>query len=240
LIAVNWDRLHNHARRQNLVIVSRGPDAPKMIREPDANWDWIELRWHPKTELLPADKSIFEPDRAVRKFTGVAKHFQPDIKHYERIALLDDDIEVADHSWSQIFNLFKKTGAGIGHPAITLDSCLFEMTQPCLLQHPHVEWRETNWCELCSTLFTRESLQKCMWALEENVAGWGNEDVFREQEKFLAILDATPVRSRRPPGTSVATTGLNFNPHEAVAEFRRKHGLAPVVPKTFAVHKPYL
>ena len=120
---IEFDHLTGKPRRKNLIIVCRGPGAPTMTREPDATWDWIEICWHPQSERLACDKIIFDPNRQLRKYCSLYKHVPAEeLRLYESIAILDDDIQVADHPWSEVLACFASTGASVGHPALTRDS----------------------------------------------------------------------------------------------------------------------
>ena len=220
-------------RRKNLVFVNRGPGSPPMQRPENASWDWIEVVWHKNSPRMPADKIIFDGDRDIRKFATAYK-IREDLAHYENVAILDDDILVADHAWDDIFKLFAETKAGVGHPALTRGS---HTPWPICLQQPNVRWREVNFLDLQAPLFTQAALQKYLPAFAATRFGAGLEDVWREGEPFLAILDGTPVRHMRPVNSADAQTGLSYNVDAEVARFRKACGVQHVPPRTLVIHR---
>ena len=232
-MVVEHDAFRDQSRRKNLIVVNRGPGSPPMQRPSNASWDWIEVVWHKNSPRMHADKIIFDGDRDLRKFTTAYK-IQEDLAHYGNIALLDDDILLVDHAWDDIFELFAQTKAGVGHPALTSDS---ETRWPILFQQHGIRWRETNFVEVQAPIFTQVSLQKYLPAFAEARFGCGLEDVWRDNEPFLAILDGTPVRHARPTGSADAQTGLSYKPDEEIARFRAEFGVHHVAPRTLVSHR---
>lgn len=193
--------------RRNLVIVSRGPHSIPMSREPDANWDWFEIWWHPDDLKAWArlnthdgpDGIVAEPDRAFRKFRAAFRHFTTAASSYNAVAILDDDIVPAPGvTWSKIFDLFDETGAMLGAPALTHDSFISHGIARRVYE---AKYRQVNYLDCQAPIFSRAAIDQHWGALDRFGLGWALCEYWGQRCQPVVMLDATPVVHPREVGS---------------------------------------
>lgn len=222
-------------RRPNLLFVALGPGpgTVDVVRERDGSWDLVEVLWHPGmieadrrgNRRSSADLVIYDPDRTKRKFACFADFWRAEElgkRPYANVAILDDDLEPVDCTWSRIFELFEHTGLDVAQPALTPDST---KAWPVTTQVDGAAWRLTDFVEVMAPIFRGAQLWELLPFFLEERNGWGLEALWSAKYPHLGILDATPVRHVRPVGTAHSLGGLAIDPERRAAAFRKKHGL---------------
>lgn len=198
-------------KARNLVVICKGPDALTLPRQP--SWDLLEIYYNAKhvedVRLAPsnADHIIFETDRSVRKYAIVKRLFDawPDWMKYDLFFLLDDDIEPEGCTIEDILELFAKTNARIGQPALTEPSFWGHWITR---QNDSYEWRATNFVEIMCPILTRDAMKEYMPLFDETFSSHGLDVLWSSREVLYGtppvVLDKCPINHMRPIGVGDA------------------------------------
>lgn len=117
---------------------------------------------------------------------------------YDWICLPDDDLWTQAPTWSRFFDLLDVLKPQIAQPALTHNSFY---SHDITLQRKRCAARWTNFVEVMSPAFRRDTLRQALEAISSHKTGWGLDYVWQRQaqgsERALAIVDATPVLHTR-------------------------------------------
>jgi hypothetical protein len=231
-----------HTPRRRLRVVTRGPGAVITTRQD--SWDLCDVFYHPdEVEAVldgritsDADFVILDRDRSLRKLGLIKKLFAAaDFwRGYESVMLADDDVEHVGCTVEETFDLFDKTGVQVAQPALTGDS---HFSHAITLQNVECAWRETNFVEMMTPIFTRTALLEYLPVFDATVSGWGVDFYWSMKEidsgRHLAILDKTPIRHSRALGAGGYYEGLKLEPGQEMREFLERQGLWARMDKGF-------
>jgi hypothetical protein len=223
----------NQEPKKNLLVICRGKGALELPRESQSTWEGLVVAWHPEgLEQTSGWRCLTDFDRSRRKlssFAHLVHEGEIDLSHYDRIALVDDDIVPAPGvTWSDIFQLFDRTGFAIAQPALHPRSYV---CWPITRQQPSpVLYRETTFVESMTPVFLRSVLEQYLDIFR--ASGWSPaiDNLWSASERPIGILDATPVIHARPVAGGAAYDGT-ANLSVLETRFRVKHGLS-VRPRT--------
>jgi hypothetical protein len=175
-----------------------------------------------------AEYVVLDRDRSLRKLGLIKKLFDASDfwRGYESIMLADDDMDPIGCTVEEMFELFDRTGARIAQPALTSDS---HVSHAITLQDTSCAWREVNFVEMGTPIFTIAALLEFLPFFAETVSGWGVDLYWSMKEidagRRLAILDSTPVRHCRAIGGGGYYEGLGVAPSQEAREFLERQGL---------------
>lgn len=120
------------------------------------------------------------------------------LNHYEYFFVPDDDISMNPENITRLFRLMEEYQLQIAQPALTDSYYTYEHT---ILQEESF-LRYTNFVEMMTPCFSRESIQKVLFTFNENVSGWGIEFHWSQLIGFtgkeMAIIDDLHCIHTRP------------------------------------------
>lgn len=114
-----------------------------------------------------------------------------DLSNYERFFILDDDIIITTTDINKMFLISDEFNLKICAPSFDNDSKIsWEITK----QQKNFYLRYTNWVEVNTPLFNKESLYKLMDVYDEELIGWGIDYLYiwvngLNENKSFAIID---------------------------------------------------
>ncbi|MEX0283728.1 MAG: hypothetical protein AB3N23_03875 [Paracoccaceae bacterium] len=182
---------------------------------------WLIGHTSPKFDLLISayDKPVFRSQtshvdmeyRPGSKVAGYAALFRdrPELlQHYDRIALIDDDIATDVDTLNRMFQLAEQYDLKIAQPALTRNS---HFTFAALLAQPSLTLRYVNYIEMMCPVFRSDALETSLPLFEMGFESgidliWCN--LLDAPERSFAVLDACPVHHTRSVGRAKALNGF--------------------------------
>ena len=152
------------------------------------------------------------------------------IEEYDFVWFPDDDLAADCPTIARMFDLCAALQLDLAQPALTPDSYL---SHPITLVNRSFLVRYTNFVEIMAPAFSRDFLQRCAPAFNENLSGYGLDYLWptwiTTPEK-VAILDACTIRHTRPVGGPIyqAIAAHGKSAHEELTALLKKYGLANV------------
>jgi hypothetical protein len=200
------------ARRRNAVIVRAGPKSlhPHWLAGDPPEFDLYVLAYAP-TLPSPPTTYVEELQLPGTKVAGWHNFFtsRPDIfERYERIALIDNDIECSARDINLAFRRGRENDLWLWQPSLTPDSYFsYAMT----LKNPLFKIRYVNYIEMMCPFFSSAYLKEC-----SALFGLGYEtgiDLFwcrlRKNSSYrFAVLDEVSVRHTEPVGAQAHLQGF--------------------------------
>jgi hypothetical protein len=196
--------------RDRLIIRQVGPGTRPLAHYEADTWSLIEL--YVRADMLSAlahesqaDATVLDAEPTRRKLATVKWLYLNTrlLDGCETVAILDDDVEARGAvTWDRIFDLFEKTGASVGQPALAPGSYV---THDVTRQVPGLKWRVTDFAEVMCPIFARAALERTVHLFDVTESGWSVDDAYMAVEREAVILDATPVAHTRPLGTTYST-----------------------------------
>lgn len=171
--------------RRNLLIVRAGDKSLHpgwLAAEGDArSWDLHISYFGPHAEPFGALPSGVTLSREIGgKYSGLddclAAHPQY-LENYDYIGFPDDDLQIAEGSWSGAFATMAQTGAAIGQPA--LDHRSF-YGHPVTLQAKKFHYREVDFVEVMMPIFRTDFLKRVIPEFEVTKSSWGLDFVYSD------------------------------------------------------------
>ena len=117
------------------------------------------------------DKVDYIEKRKGSKFQNFSHIYKSkDLSQYERFFILDDDIIISTEDINKMFMISEKLKLKICAPSFDLQS---KISWRVTIQQPEYYFKYTNWVEVNTPLFTKESLKKLMDVYDDKLIGWG-------------------------------------------------------------------
>lgn len=210
--------MSGEAARRNLVITRAGRGS--------LHKSWLQSLADRNFDLLVAayDEEALEPDA-----DGVAHLFIPGFKvagwrrlfearpdipdRYDRVALLDDDLETTARDISACFDIGAERALALWQPSLTWDSFA---TFGATLSNPCFHIRHTNYVEMMCPFFRSEELRRIV-----PLFGLGFESGIDlvwssliPDPTRIAILDCIQIRHTRPVGGAKHLNGFHGRTYE--------------------------
>jgi hypothetical protein len=157
----------------------------------------------PDVATLPA------PGRKIAGFDRIFTDYPELLDDYERIALLDDDLETDAAAINRVFDIGESHGLRIWQPALTPDSYF---SYAVFLQNTAFTLRYTNFIEMMCPFFAAETLREVrpLFALGLEVSIdllWCR--CFDAPWFKCAVIDAVAVKHSRPVGSTAEQQGFS-------------------------------
>lgn len=151
------------------------------------------------------------------KVQGLRSTFEgnPDLlERYDRIALVDDDIDTDAATLSACFDIGEDLSLSIWQPALSWESYF---TFAATLRNPQFKCRDVNVIEMMCPFFTRDALIAAL-----PLFNLGYEvgidliwcSLLADKDRRFAIIDETPVRHTRAIGTQKVRNGFPHGDYE--------------------------
>ena len=105
-----------------------------------------------------------------QNFAYLYKTYAEKLVGYERLFILDDDIQMNAHDINKMFEISYKYNLSICQPSFTKESIL---SHGITRHKPKLLLQYTNFVEVNTPLFTRAALDKLMLYYNDNLIGWG-------------------------------------------------------------------
>ena len=197
--------------RTNLVVVRAGTESLHLAwRLPaERSWDLATLVYD--DELMrqvasgrTSSGEFLIDNRAYGfKFHGIRAFLEHTerIDRYNAIFMPDDDLLIEPQLIDSLFDIFRRSGASFGQPALTWDSYVSHFVT---LHNLAFIYRETNFAEVMCPLMTRDFVFSVLPTFTENNSGWGLDVLWAHKCEAAGartiIVDAIPVKHTRPVG----------------------------------------
>jgi hypothetical protein len=191
-------------KRRALLIVRAGDQSlhPKWLKGDNCenrNWDLHISYFGDKTPITDLDVSVTREKGP--KFIGLATclaKIEERLSQYEYIGFPDDDLSSDCQNWNRFFDILFEHQPALAQPALDLAS-FFSYHE--FLQRKKFILRWTNFVELISPVFRRDSLSLVMPTFTENKSGWGIDWLWPKllgaEGLTICVVDATPVLHTR-------------------------------------------
>ncbi|MEH6552260.1 MAG: DUF707 domain-containing protein [Pseudomonadales bacterium] len=121
----------------------------------------------------------------------------PQIKAYDAILMLDNDIDIDPDDLANFFELHCEHGFSISQPALSHDSnSNFDLT----LRYPMTIYRKTTYVEVMAPCFSQEAINKTIQTFDETISGWGMDLVWPllVPDKSIGVIDLCVMRHTAP------------------------------------------
>jgi hypothetical protein len=157
----------------------------------------------PDVATLPA------PGRKIAGFDRIFTDYPELLDDYERIALLDDDLETDAAAINRVFDIGESHGLCIWQPALTPDSYF---SYAVFLQNTALTLRYTNFIEMMCPFFAAQTLREVrpLFALGLEVSIdllWCR--CFDAPWFKCAVIDTVAVKHSRPVGSTAEQQGFS-------------------------------
>ncbi len=211
--------------KKNLILISRGPNGIKTVREPNANWDWVEFHWAPdKTQEFRdgPDLVINETARNLKHYSVVAKYAKTlQLHKYERIGVVDDDVKPLT-SWSNLFYAFdyfqKNIDTQIVQGAHAPESF---GAHEHLKQYNSSIAREVTFIDDICAFFTTETFERVLATSSRKHLDFAIDRIWSSWKLPMLVLDVAPIQNTQEQGIHYNKTVAE----QHVRQFLWEHGL---------------
>jgi hypothetical protein len=163
------------------------------------------------TPFRTKERGVFECYIPGTKVAGWNILFQVQpylLERYDRIALLDDDIQADATALTRCFSMGERYGLAIWQPSLSWSSYA---TYAATLHNPNFELRYLNGVEMMCPFFQAGALKRILplfgLGLESGIdLVWCS--LFRERRRKFAVIDAACVTHTKPVGGEKAKNGF--------------------------------
>lgn len=223
--------------RADLVVVRAGPRSRHLNwGGSERSYDLLVCAYSSDAPLGDEEARLFIPGRKVEGLSALFRDHPGLLDRYERIAMIDDDIEACPRTLSRCFEIGAEHGLAIWQPALSPESYF---SYAAFLQNVDFRLRYVNFIEMMCPFFETGALRRALVLLDK---GWetGIDTVwcrqFDDPRRRCAVIDATPVVHSRPVGLSKNENGFaadeTYDDH--VRRFLNEAGASFHGPVTYA------
>ncbi len=177
---------------------------------PERRFDLLLSAYHPDVADpgLPGVTLEFRPGRKVDGYAALFRDRPDLLDRYDRIALIDDDIDTDTRTLNRCFEICTDHDLKIGQPALSHDS---HFTYAALLQQPALQMRFVNFVEMMCPVFRADVLGQVLPLFDMGYESgidliWCN--LWTDPQFSFGVIDACPVHHTRPVGTAKAANGF--------------------------------
>lgn len=206
---------------RNLVITRAGPNSlhPRWLQGA-RDFDLLVARYdgEPSPRCDAGISEVYIPGPKVAGWRALFERRSDLIQNYDRIALIDDDIDTDASSLTRCFELGERFGLAVWQPSLSWNSYA---TYAATLHNPVFAVRFVNCIEMMCPFFTVQALTDVVpifaLGLESGIdLVWCS--LSDGDPKRHAILDAVTVRHTRPVGVEKAKNGFSGRAYESDIE----------------------
>ena len=219
--------------RRFLVVVRAGDQSlhRSWLGDPATRtWD-LAVSYYGSDPEIYRDPDVRRFDDAGTKMPGLHALLtrDPFWRAYDYVWLADDDLAADQGSIDALFALASRLDLALAQPSLSWASYYSHGVTLC---SPSFVARFTNFVEIMCPCFSREFLETCLPTFDENLSGWGLDELWprlRRPSQRLAILDAVRVTHTRPVGGPIykVVEAQGRNAKEELLEVRRKYAIPP-------------
>jgi hypothetical protein len=203
----------SQSSRANLIITRAGRNSLHQgwISDPrQQNFDLLVAAYDP-TIMSSNKQGLFYRYIPGPKISGWMKLFREDVTlldRYERIALIDDDIQATSADLSRCFDVGTEFPLLLWQPSLTLDSYA---TYGATLRNNNFRLRFVNFIEMMCPFFSSAYLRELLPTLELGFESgidliWCS--ISDETARSFAIVDEVSVKHTRPVGQQKSMNGF--------------------------------
>lgn len=225
--------------RRNLIVVRAGSKALhyQWTLPDDRQWDLITLAY---TDTMFGEAGvppgitvgdwIVDNRAASAKFYGIHAFFEqhPEALGYESIMMPDDDLLFDPALINDLFALFKESGAALGQPSLSWDSCFSHYVT---LHNPAFRYRRTNFAEVMAPIMTGSTVRDLLPTFLGSRSAWGLDLLWaklcEDRGQSVVVLDQVPVRHTRPVGGGDHYAAPQIHPAEEAQQLLAEYKVQP-------------
>lgn len=205
-------RVKMPSRHKNLIIVRAGPSSlhANWLEGGGAIFDVLVAAYHPDAMAEDTERVRHEfiPGAKVAGWNAVFGAHPELLDRYDRIALIDDDVDATAATFNACFKIGERYDLHIWQPALSPDSYI---TYAASLQNPHFVLRFCNYVEMMCPFFQSRLLKKVapLFAMgfESGIdLIWCS--IANESGGLCAVIDGCQVRHTRPVGRAKDLNGF--------------------------------
>lgn len=141
-----------------------------------------------------AQYAVYRQGSKFQNFHHFHSNHRDMLSRYDRVMILDDDIQIDVTGINRVFELSREYDLDICQPAFAIAS---KVSHDITRQRPNCLLRYTNFIEVNTPCFSRAALERLMQWLDPSLIGWGIDYLYIwangvSRENAYAILDAIP------------------------------------------------
>lgn len=222
---------------ERLIIVRAGDSSLHPIwlkAEPNRRWHLHISYFGRRTDPYDLPPGVTLTHDVGPKWIGLSACLKqnPELLNYKYISMPDDDLKVTVGSWDQIFDMFEATNAGLAQPSLDHRSYYWH---DVTLRRTWADYREVNFIELMTPIFTKVFLEQVKGIFEENRTSVGLDYLWSymaaEAGQRMVIIDKCCLLHTREIGKGTQYDGLS--PVKDMEALLAKFKISPIHGKSF-------